>query len=76
MNLHDIHVVYLMSSFKLPTNVCTQIDKIICDFWWGKDSEKGRYYASLSWEKICQPKENGGLGFRKTQDFNMVICQN
>lgn len=36
---------YPVSSFKLTTKFCTQIDKLMRNFQWGKDSDKGRYYA-------------------------------
>ena len=41
-------------------------------FWWGqKDREKN--LAWVSWEKLCTPKSEGGMGFRDLKAFNLAL---
>jgi hypothetical protein len=41
-------------------------------FWWGGGSDnKGIRW--LAWEKLACPKDEGGLGFRDFQSFNMAM---
>lgn len=62
-----------MSLFKLPNKICNKIDQITRKFWWGKTKRVGHYFAPTQWDKICQPKASGGLGFRKTEDVNRAM---
>ena len=27
----------------------------------------------LSWDKLCEPKANGGMGFRQLKQFNLAL---
>ncbi|GAA0153641.1 hypothetical protein LIER_43241 [Lithospermum erythrorhizon] len=38
----------------------------------GSDVNNKKIYW-MSWESLCQSKDNGGLGFRRTQDFNQAM---
>ena len=29
--------------------------------------------AWLSWDKLCEPKERGGMGFKRLQQFNLAL---
>jgi hypothetical protein len=44
----------------------------IAKFWWGDDdnSNKMHWYA---WWKLCFPKNDGGMGFRDFQSFNLAM---
>jgi hypothetical protein len=44
----------------------------IAKFWWGDDdnSNKMHWYA---WWKPCFPKNDGGMGFRDFQSFNLAM---
>ena len=63
---------YTMNCFKLPVNLCKDIEAITRRFWWGqKDQERKVHW--ISWTKLCQPKGHGGLGFRELQKFNIAL---
>ena len=53
---------YTMSVFKLPDSLCDELTRMILRFWWGQKDGKNKM-AWLCWEKMCAPKEKGGIGF-------------
>ena len=63
---------YTMSVFKLPDFLCDEMTSMVRKFWW--DQKEGRNkMAWLSWEKMCTPKKDGGLGFRDQKSFNIAL---
>ena len=64
--------LYMMSCFKLSNTLCDELTGMIRQFWWGqvKDEKK---LAWMSWEKMCLPKEKGGMGFRDLKLFNLAL---
>ena len=59
---------YTMSCFKIPDSLCTDLNSMMSKFWWGqKDREKK--LAWVSWEKLCTPKSEGGMGFRGSKSL-------
>lgn len=63
---------YLMSCFKLPTILCTEIEIMIRKFWWGQRSDRRKVHW-VKWSKLCRPKCEGGMGFCELQKFNEVL---
>ena len=63
---------YTMNYFKLPVTLCKEIEGIIRRFWWGQNSDKCKIHW-LRWEKLCNSKREGGLGFRDLQKFNLAL---
>ena len=63
---------YTMGVFKLPDTFCDDMTRIVRSFWWGQSNGKNKM-AWLSWEKMCSPKEKGGLGFRDLKAFNLAL---
>ncbi|KAA3472916.1 reverse transcriptase [Gossypium australe] len=54
---------YMMACFLLPKTLCVEIESIMAKFWWQKGiGRKGIHWCE--WRKLCELKENGGLGFR------------
>nr|XP_023887252.1 uncharacterized protein LOC111999356 [Quercus suber] len=63
---------YTMSCFLLPNKLCDDLTGMTRKFWWGQ-ANKERKLAWLSWEKLCMPKDRGGLGFRDLKLFNIAL---
>ena len=63
---------YTMSCFKLPDALCDELTSMIRNFWWGQKEDEKKI-AWLSWEKMCEPKSNGGMGFRQLKQFNLAL---
>lgn len=58
-----------MQSSLVPKGVCDTIESLIRQFIWDA-AESKRKIALVKWENLCQPKDNGGLGFRRLSDQN------
>ncbi|KAK9990735.1 hypothetical protein SO802_025720 [Lithocarpus litseifolius] len=63
---------YTMSCFKIPDSLCNELTSMIRNFWWGQKHDE-RKMAWLSWDKLCAPKEAGGMGFRQIKQFNLTL---
>lgn len=66
--LHSIQTFW-SSVFTLPVSVLNSIEKILRQFLW-KGSTLGNGGSKVSWDDICLPKKEGGLGIRKLRDCN------
>ena len=51
-----------MNYFKIPDSLCDELTSLIRNFWWGKKQNE-RKMAWISWDKLCEPKAAGGMGF-------------
>ena len=60
---------YTMSYFKLPKGLIHDFETLIRKFWWGYKGEQRRIHW-ISWEKLCLPKGEGGMGFQELGKFN------
>jgi hypothetical protein len=58
--------------FLLPTSLCKQLNKLMSNFWWGH-MQKEKMYHRMCWDKLGQPKNRGGLGFRDVEVFNLAL---
>ncbi|XP_075654883.1 uncharacterized protein LOC142625058 [Castanea sativa] len=63
---------YTMSCFKLPDSLCDELAGMVRKFWWGQNNGVDKM-PWLSWEKMCSPKESGGMGFRDLKAFNLAL---
>ena len=63
---------YTMSCFKIPDSLCDELMGMIRNFWWGQKKEENKI-AWLSWEKMCEPKCDGGMGFKNLKLFNKAL---
>jgi len=63
---------HTMQSFRLPYAISNIIDRVGREFFWKKNNtEKG--LPLVAWDKVCRPKEYGGLGLRKTAEVNQAF---
>ncbi|GKV10035.1 hypothetical protein SLEP1_g21461 [Rubroshorea leprosula] len=61
---------FYMQTMWLPSSVQKEIGRISRNFIWGSDGQKKLHL--ISWETICQPKKQGGLGLKSAKDANLV----
>lgn len=67
--------LYSMLIFELPRKICEYLVAITRRFWWKQRAEEFRYLALRSWDSLCQPKNHGGLGFRRSKDVNFAMLE-
>ncbi|XP_028754982.1 uncharacterized protein LOC114714409 [Neltuma alba] len=60
--------LYPMQVAKLPVTICNEVEKLQRGFIW--DDLQERKAHPIGWDKICLPKNVGGLGFRKLSSMN------
>jgi hypothetical protein len=60
-----------MQTANIPASVCDEAEKICGDFIWGSTTNQRKCHL-VSWEKICRPKEEGGLGFKNLRMLNQA----
>lgn len=63
---------YIMQTAMLLVSIIKKIDKLIRRFIWGtKDGDSKT--SLVKWKYVCQPLNNGGLGFRRLKDHNKMF---
>lgn len=65
-------LTYMMSIFKLPKIWCKEINALITGFWWGQTGESRKIHWK-KWDDLEKTKEDGGLGFRELEIFNISL---
>lgn len=65
-------LTHTMFCFKLPKHLCKRIQSAFTRFWWDENSEK-RKMCWVAWSKLTKSKKQGGLGFRKVENFNDAL---
>lgn len=63
---------YPMMCFKFPSSLCKELSSEMANFWWGGDETKAKTHWK-SWAHMCKSKEEGGLGFRDLESFNIAL---
>ncbi|CAN1155661.1 Putative ribonuclease H protein At1g65750 [Linum perenne] len=63
---------YAMQTSVLPVQTCEDIDRRIHNFVWGSTSDE-RKLCLVAWEKVCSPKEKGGLGLKLARELNRAF---
>ena len=61
-----------MGIFKLPKSLCDDINSTLAKYWWGQTKDEKKIHW-INWNKLCRPKNNGGMGFRDIHAFNLAM---
>jgi hypothetical protein len=69
-----VHAIpsYSMSVFKLPKTLCKQLNSLMSNFWWNQNRES-RGVTWLSWKLLGLAEQQGGMGFRDIEAFNLAL---
>lgn len=63
---------HTMQCFELPKKTTSLLDHVNRTFLWKKSgSDQG--LPMVAWDKVCQPKNLGGLGVRKIEAVNLAF---
>jgi hypothetical protein len=65
-------LTYFLSLFTIPVSVAHRIEKLQRNFLWGGMGDDFKHYL-VGWDKVCTPKEKGGLGVRRLIPFNKAL---
>lgn len=68
----EVIPTYTMSCFKLPKGLIRDIETLIRKFWWKYKGEQRKIHW-INWDKLCQPKNEGGMGFKELSKFNDTL---
>jgi hypothetical protein len=63
---------YYMQNTALPSSICNELDRLNRNFLWGSSNERKKMHL-VSWEKVCRPKGEGGLGIYATKPRNKAL---
>ncbi|KAL6136612.1 hypothetical protein ACLB2K_061907 [Fragaria x ananassa] len=64
--------MYVMNCYLLPVGFCDDLHQLCASLWWGDTEEKNKIHWR-SWERLCVPKHEGGLGFKNLHWFNLAM---
>ena len=63
---------YFMSVFQMPAGLQWRLESIMQWFFWrGTDMRRGG--ALVSWDSVCRPLSDGGLGIRHLHHNNLAL---
>ncbi|KAK4408057.1 hypothetical protein Sango_0386700 [Sesamum angolense] len=62
---------YAMGYFRLPITLLWKIQSMISNFWWSNRSQHKIHW--VAWQRLCESKLVGGMGFRQSCLFNLVM---
>lgn len=63
---------YMVSIFRIPDGILDDIQSMMARFWWGSNGDTRKTHWH-SWDQLCLPKKQGGMGFRDLKCFNQAL---
>ncbi|GAA0160828.1 hypothetical protein LIER_17291 [Lithospermum erythrorhizon] len=63
---------YAMQCFKLPSTMGQEMENMMAKFFWGSSNSKNATHW-VNWDKLTMSKQEGGLGFRNLEKFNLAL---
>ncbi|XP_019188791.1 PREDICTED: uncharacterized protein LOC109183030 [Ipomoea nil] len=63
---------YTMSIFLLPKSLCISLERLMNRYWWGQSGSDSSIHW-LAWDRMCTPKNFGGMGFKRLHEFNLAL---
>lgn len=63
--------IYSMNDFRLPKEICDEINGILAKFWWSSGEKKRIHW--YAWKRVGVPKKEGGLRFKDLEKFNQAL---
>ena len=63
---------YTISRFKLPKGLIKELEVMIHKFWWGYSGGSRKTHL-VKWDRLCEAKEVGGMGFKEIENFNDAL---
>ncbi|KAG5621300.1 hypothetical protein H5410_006518 [Solanum commersonii] len=64
--------LYLLSTMNPPSSIIEQLHKLFAKFFWGNATgSKNKNW--VSWDNMCYPKKEWGLGFRSLTDVSKAF---
>nr|DAD35823.1 TPA_asm: hypothetical protein HUJ06_006463 [Nelumbo nucifera] len=64
-----------MSHFRILKGICRKINGLLSNFIWGQRSNEKKI-KWVAWNRMCNSKMKGGLGFRNIKCFNLTLLAN
>ncbi|KAG7572003.1 Reverse transcriptase domain [Arabidopsis suecica] len=64
---------FWLAAYRLPNTCIREVEKLCSAFLWS-GTDLNSHKAKISWEKVCRPKQEGGLGLRSLKEANTVCC--
>ena len=69
--LSSMHI-YWASVFILPARIIHDLEQLMRGFLWCQgEMKKGK--AKVAWDSVCMPQNEGGLGIRRLDEFNIAL---
>ena len=63
---------YVMSCYRSPQDTCKKLSATVARFWWSTSNNNNGLHW-VAWDMICAPLDEGGMGFRDFNDFNLAL---
>ncbi|XP_059306289.1 uncharacterized protein LOC132057691 [Lycium ferocissimum] len=64
--------IYLLSAMNPSKGIINQLHKLFAKFFWNNATgSRNKHWAA--WDKLCLPKEEGGIGFRSLHDISNAL---